>query len=1172
MRNLSRAVFVAIMSVVALAGCRQEQPAEPVLLELDRSNMKMTVGQRQKLNAVLKGSDEECIWMSADESVAEVEQNGLVTAVAAGKTVISVKAGDVSADCNIEVVAFKADVLELDEDIQGDLLVINVGQDFQLHPKFYKAGEKVNDMAFPVFMASDALPSRNGEQVATVDQDGLIRPLSPGSITISVSGAGISKSFTLMVKDMTIDRTVLDLFVNDAAALSVAVLPESLPESERLVEWYSSDKESVSVDAQGNVRGLKITSEPVEVSAVSGDITVVCKVSVSEYTAHSVAFANLDEVIRQNSGKYEMYVGDSPVVLSASFRDAAGNDVSDRIANRTFISSDRSVASISSNGELTPLASGKTTVTVKGAGVEKSFELTVVHGVETLNISPSGTKAVVEGAEPFAVTADVLPENATVKTVSFTSDKPSVASVDPKTGIVTVGSEGVARITVTTDGFKRPVKGSDGKYVYEQLSSVLIVNVSRKSSEAPASVSIVADDIVDGTLNIRKGKTVQLTAVTDPADFNGTFSWMVTSDIISVDDSGRLTGVAVGSSVVAVMAVSENGSSTMGELPVIVTGIDPTAIEITNGESLQTNVSEAPIVLEARATAPSDADFGGVNWYSSNEDIVMVDENGRLTYTGVGKAVITAKAKSWDGTRELSGVSDTFEIDIQNAAIADFDIYWKEGGIVLSNVYYVEVGCTLTLGYRTVPAGAVPNTVAWTSSSDSNATVSANGVVTGVMTSVPEGTDVLITCVIDGYLERSFTVKVVEKQPEDIIVTLPDRTLKIGDTWNLNPKVIPESLGLKPSATLTSGVTVTDSGLLTTHSPGHIGFGFYVSREDWMVRDLVRYFSVDVEPYWVESVNIPSLMDMEVGSSSIMTPTFTSDVAGYQPTYTDVRWTTDNPDVLSVNEKTGEILALKAGNAEVIVTTVHEWAVPDGAAQKSAVCKVTVKEPAQALNVGDYYYSDGTWSSSLDASKEVIGVVFAKVNPASSDLQLAKDCPECTHGLVVSTAEYTSKFVEGRGWSYVDLGNWMNDNGYTQFFDNDKPAGYSNTKGFIAANAASIESYGDVIDFTMFNASSPVMTHRNAVAAPSSTSGWYVPSFREMQLLYEAKTTVNNALDAVSGAVKVAATTEYLYQYWCSSVDLMNKSVKAVTMNNGQWMSTSKTEGSVLPVRIVLAF
>ena len=237
MKSIFRLIAVVSSVIIALVSCGEDHPVQTVLLELDRSNMKMTVGQSQQLNAVLKGSNEECIWKSDDASIAEVEQNGVVTAVSAGKTVIIVKAGEVSASCNLEVVDFKADALDLNDDIKNGLLIVNSGNEYQIQPKFYKAGEKVNELAYPVFAISDSVPSRNGEDVATIDQNGLLKALAPGKVTVTVSGAGLTKSFALMVKEFTLDKTSVDLFVRETASVTASVLPSDLPESETIVEW-----------------------------------------------------------------------------------------------------------------------------------------------------------------------------------------------------------------------------------------------------------------------------------------------------------------------------------------------------------------------------------------------------------------------------------------------------------------------------------------------------------------------------------------------------------------------------------------------------------------------------------------------------------------------------------------------------------------------------------------------------------------------------------------------------------------------------------------------------------------------------------------------------------------------------------------------------------------------
>ena len=475
----------------------------------------------------------------------------------------------------------------------------------------------------------------------------------------------------------------------------------------------------------------------------------------------------------------------------------------------------------------------------------------------------------------------------------------------------------------------------------------------------------------------------------------------------------------------------------------------------------------------------------------------------------------------------------------------------------------------MTLKCATIPIGTIPNTVTWRSDTPSVATINADGVVSGIDFFDDQGTDAVITCVVDGKLERSMTIRVIMQQPTDIQVTLPGRSLKVDEKWNLNPRVIPEFLGYYASPAF--GVPVTDGGVFSTSTPGTYYVGFYVSNSQSVsiLNTLQRQFVVNVEPYWVESVSIPATADMEVGSSMSFAPSFTSDVAGVEPTYKDVKWESQDPSIASIDERTGEITAHKAGTVKITVTTNNDWSVPGGTAQKSAICTLTVKESGLALNIGDYYYSDGTWSSQLDASKTVIGVVFAKVNAASSDLKMAADKPECTHGLVVSTAEYTSAYNQARSWSLRDAEGWLYDNGYTQYKETTKPVGYSNTKGFLALNAAQVQSYGCTIDFALFGAESPVRKHRSSVAVPAAATDWYLPSFKEMQLLFEAKNVINPIIESLSGT-KVGA--EYPFQYWCSTSDYDSIGVRAVTMNNGQWMTTGKTESSVLPVRVILAF
>lgn len=92
------------------------------------------------------------------------------------------------------------------------------------------------------------------------------------------------------------------------------------------------------------------------------------------------------------------------------------------------------------------------------------------------------------------------------------------------------------------------------------------------------------------------------------------------------------------------------------------------------------------------------------------------------------------------------------------------------------------------------------------------------------------------------------------------------------------------------------------------------------------------------------------------------------------------------------------------------------------------------EEPVVPAEIGDFYYDDGTWSSELDGSKEVIGIVFYAGDPTAEDPALKADFPECTNGLVVSLAaddgitswqsEYQTYWDEQEGF----VGRWAEAN------------------------------------------------------------------------------------------------------------------------------------------------
>lgn len=109
------------------------------------------------------------------------------------------------------------------------------------------------------------------------------------------------------------------------------------------------------------------------------------------------------------------------------------------------------------SGKVTAVSKGKAVITVTVVGttpaITDTWEVEVIPPALTgVAVNKSTLSLVVEGKETLTVVP--VPEKAEFTGVpAWTSDAPTIASVDPATGEVTAVAEGTANITVTVDGF-----------------------------------------------------------------------------------------------------------------------------------------------------------------------------------------------------------------------------------------------------------------------------------------------------------------------------------------------------------------------------------------------------------------------------------------------------------------------------------------------------------------------------------------------------------------------------------------------------------------------------------------------------------------------------------------------------------------------------------------------
>ncbi len=155
-------------------------------------------------------------------------------------------------------------------------------------------------------------------------------------------------------------------------------------------------------------------------------------------------------------------------------------------------SADKSIATVSQKGTVTGVGEGTTTVSATIEGVSGTCTVTVVdNAVSVTGVSLSAeTLSLTVGATEVLV-ATVNPEDATNKSVLWTSSDSAVASVDG--GIVTALSSGTATITATT---------SDGGFTATcevTVSGSGFTSISFANGNAAA---IVVEQGSDMTLNV----------------------------------------------------------------------------------------------------------------------------------------------------------------------------------------------------------------------------------------------------------------------------------------------------------------------------------------------------------------------------------------------------------------------------------------------------------------------------------------------------------------------------------------------------------------------------------------------------------------------------------------------------------------------------------------------
>ena len=202
-----------------------------------------------------------------------------------------------------------------------------------------------------------------------------------------------------------------------------------------------------------------------------------------------------------DQAELSLYTGESKTLIAT----VQPSDAT--IQNVTWESSNTEVATVDANGKVTAEGEGEATITVTTAdgGKTATCAVTVTAApvpVSGVSLNKDSTSLTVGDTE--TLTATITPDNATNKNVTWSSDTPSVASVN--NGVVTAVAPGTATITVTT---------VDGGF-----TATCAVTVRPEIPPANPNYKITVEATQGGTVTAdptaaKAGTTVTLTPVPD---------------------------------------------------------------------------------------------------------------------------------------------------------------------------------------------------------------------------------------------------------------------------------------------------------------------------------------------------------------------------------------------------------------------------------------------------------------------------------------------------------------------------------------------------------------------------------------------------------------------------------------------------------------------------------
>ena len=297
-------------------------------------------------------------WMSADEDVATVS-NGNVKGIGIGTTTITAYNEELDLRAEIEI-SVVAPITTLKFALSS--ATIYVGNDFDLSEGMVVNPEEHTDVI--VWESSD-------EDIATVDEYGVVTPIATGKVKISAKAVAGNKTATCTV---TVSRMPEGIMFDGEEEIAVAQGKTAtlkayayyeengkIVKTKDVISWASDDEEIVTV-SKGKLKGIG-----------AGTTTITAYIEGTEiYETFEVSVVVPVKSLKFASTKATVYVGND-------FDLSEGMVVNPEEHTDVIVweSSNEDIATVDEYGVVTSFATGKVKITAKAVAGKKSASVTI---------------------------------------------------------------------------------------------------------------------------------------------------------------------------------------------------------------------------------------------------------------------------------------------------------------------------------------------------------------------------------------------------------------------------------------------------------------------------------------------------------------------------------------------------------------------------------------------------------------------------------------------------------------------------------------------------------------------------------------------------------------------------------------------------------------------------